>query len=152
LRLPATLLSIAIVAWAAPPAKEAPRPKLPPEVQVAVGLAYASPPEIAADAFLRLAASDHVAGREAKIQILEQAFTLAGEARNKIRERQIAGLPGDTRSGMTDRASSWMRFPSACAPFTNCSSWTRPRRARCSPAWRRPPPRRAPAKTLWFTT
>jgi hypothetical protein len=105
LRLPATLLSIAIVAWAAPPAKEAPRPKLPPEVQVAVGLAYASPPEIAADAFLRLAASDHVAGREAKIQILEQAFTLAGEARNKIRERQIAGLPGDTRSGMTDRAS-----------------------------------------------
>ncbi len=105
MRLSFALLSIAIVSWAAPPPKEAPRPKLPPEVQAAVGLAYASPPEIAADAFLRLAASDHVAGRQAKIQLLDQAFTLAGEARNKIRERQIAGLPGDTRSGMTDRAS-----------------------------------------------
>ncbi len=74
-------------------------------MQAAIGLAYASPPEIAADAFLRLAASDHVAGREAKIDLIEQAFTLAGNAHNKLRERQIAGLSADTRSGMTGRAA-----------------------------------------------
>ena len=98
------LLSIAFAAPAAE-VKDPPRPKLPPEVQTIMGLAYASPPEIAADAFLRLAASGKIADREAKLRLIDQAFDMAASARDRFRRRHIAGAPADSRSGSIDRAA-----------------------------------------------
>jgi hypothetical protein len=95
------------IAFAAPAAevKDPPRPKLPPEALAVMGLAYAAPPEIAADAFLRIAASGKIAGREAKLQLIDQAFDMAASARDRLRRRQVAGAPADSRSGAIDRAA-----------------------------------------------
>ena len=98
---------MSITAWAAQdaaPAKEA-RPKLPPEVQAIVGLAFATPPEIAADALIRIAASNKIAERETRLQLIEQAFGLAASARDRLRLRHISGGAMDSREGMTDRAA-----------------------------------------------
>ncbi|MDP3001273.1 MAG: hypothetical protein Q8N47_27570 [Bryobacterales bacterium] len=104
MKLVIALLSIALAAPAAE-VEDPPRPKLPPEVQAIMGLAYASPPEIAADAFLRLAASGKIADREAKRQLIDQAFDMAGSARDRFRRRHITGSPADSRSGSIDRAA-----------------------------------------------
>ena len=104
MKLVIALLSIALAAPAAE-VKDPPRPKLPPEVQAIMGLAYASPPEIAADAFLRLAVSGKIADREAKLQLIDQAFDMAAGARDRFRRRHIAGSPADSRSGSIDRAA-----------------------------------------------
>lgn len=104
MKLVIALLSIAFAAPAAE-VKDPPRPKLPPEAQTIMGLAYASPPEIAADAFLRIAASGKIAGREAKLQFIDQAFDMAASARDRLRRRHIAGSPADSRSGSIDRAA-----------------------------------------------
>jgi len=98
------LLSIAFAALAAE-VKDPPRPKLPPEAQAIMGLAYASPPEIAADAFLRIAESGKIADRESKLQLIDQAFDMAASARDRFRRRHITGAPADSRSGAIDRAA-----------------------------------------------
>ncbi|MBI4878007.1 MAG: hypothetical protein HY822_25535 [Acidobacteria bacterium] len=94
MRLLAIFIPLAATVWAAPT-----------DVQALLGLAYAAPPEIAADALLRAAASDKLADRKAKIDLIEQAFQLAGQARERYRRRHIAGAPADSRSGAIDRAA-----------------------------------------------
>jgi hypothetical protein len=99
----AAVLSLALAASAVQ-VKEPPRPKLSAEGLALAGLAYASPPEIAADALLRIAGWDKAASREAKLELIEQAFELAGKARDRYRQRAMAGTPGDSRAGAVDRA------------------------------------------------
>ncbi len=70
-----------------------------------MGLAYAAPPEIAASVFLRLVASGKIADREAKIQLIEEAFSLAANAHDRFRLAQIKGVSPDSRSGAIARAA-----------------------------------------------
>ncbi len=82
----------------------APRPKYSAEVQNLLGLAYASPPEIAAHALLRIADSERVRERELKADLIEQAFRLASQARERAPRRHVPGHAVDTRSGYQERA------------------------------------------------
>lgn len=95
----------ALAAWCAQVGTSPAPPRLPPEVQAIAGLAYASPPELAADAFLRLIAAGKVQDREAKLELIEQAFTFAAGAREPFRLRHVGDAPADSRSGMRDRAA-----------------------------------------------
>ena len=81
----------------------APGQELPPEVQGILGLAYASPPEFAADALLRLAGSEKVRGSRQKLALLEQAFQLAFSAHFPIKRVDISAAP-ETREQFQGRA------------------------------------------------
>jgi hypothetical protein len=104
LKRAAILLSFALAAPAVQE-KAPPRPRLSAESLALLGLAYASPPEIAADALLRIAAWDKAADRESKLFLIEQAFSLAANARDRYRQHAIAGTPADSRAGALDRAA-----------------------------------------------
>ena len=78
--------------------------KLPPEIQQAVGIAMAAPPEFAAEALLRLVEGGNVAGVELKRQLVETAFGLAGRAQHPMRLVAIPGTDADTPTGYEGRA------------------------------------------------
>ena len=84
------LLPIALVAEPA---------KLAEPYQTIVGLAHAAPPEFAADALLRVEESGKIADRDARRELIEEAFRLAGAAKFPLRMRGIQGSLVDTRSG-----------------------------------------------------
>lgn len=95
---------VAALAAAAAPAEEA-RPKLPEEILSLVGLAGASPPELAADALLRAAESRLVPEPALKRQLIEDAFRLSGSAVNRMLRRPMPRLSPDTRTGSAGRAA-----------------------------------------------
>ena len=74
-------------------------PKLLEPYQSIVEMAHAAPPEFAADALLRIVESGKIANRDAKLDLIEQAFRLAAGARFSVRMRSVAGAMIDTRSG-----------------------------------------------------
>jgi hypothetical protein len=78
--------------------------KLPEPYQSIVDLAGAAPPEFAADALLRVVESNKITKRDAKRDLVEQAFRLAAMAKFQIRMHGVAGTLVDTRSGYLSRA------------------------------------------------
>jgi hypothetical protein len=79
-------------------------PKLPEPYQSIVELAHAAPPEFAADALLRVIESGKIANRDARRDLVEQAFRLAAMAKFSVRMRGVAGSLADTRPGFLSRA------------------------------------------------
>ncbi|HYL35356.1 MAG TPA: hypothetical protein VEV17_05545 [Bryobacteraceae bacterium] len=79
-------------------------PKLAEPYGSLVELAHATPPEFAADALLRLAESGKITDRDARRDLIEQAFTLAAGARFPVRLRGVPGTLVDTRSGFLSQA------------------------------------------------
>jgi hypothetical protein len=77
---------------------------LPPELQSIYGLAMAAPPEFAADALLKIAASSHVKDRDTKRELVDQAFRFAGRAQNPYELVSVPGTGTDTRSGFLANA------------------------------------------------
>jgi hypothetical protein len=78
--------------------------KLPEPFRSIADLANAAPPEFAADALLRIVESGRLADRNARHQLVEQAYQLAASAKFPVR---MVGLPGtttDTRSGSLNQA------------------------------------------------
>ena len=80
-----------------------PRKLLQP-YQSILDLAQSTPPEFAADALLRVVESGKIADRDAKRDLVEQAFRLAGAAKFPLRMRGIPGSMVDTRSGYMSKA------------------------------------------------
>jgi hypothetical protein len=95
MRVAALLIALAGLAVAADERRPA---KLPPDVQSAVDLAMAAPPEFAANALLRLVGEGKVIDAGAKREWIEQAFRLGGRAQHPVR---LVALPDavDTRAG-----------------------------------------------------
>jgi hypothetical protein len=79
-------------------------PKLPEPYQSIVELSSAAPPEFAADALLRVVESGKIANRDARRNLLQQAFRLAAMAKFPVRMRGVPGSLVDTRSGYLSRA------------------------------------------------
>ena len=79
-------------------------PKLPEAIQSVVDLAHAAPPEFGADALLRLVESGKVADRNARRDLIEQAFSLAVSAKFPIRKRHLPGTTLDSRAGSLSQA------------------------------------------------
>ena len=74
-------------------------PKLPEPYQSIADLAGGAPVEFAADALLRLVESGKIADKDAKIQLVTDAFHLAASAKFKVKMRRLPGSIADTRSG-----------------------------------------------------
>jgi hypothetical protein len=77
---------------------------LPPALQSIRGLALASPPEFAADALLRLAASPKVRSATVKRELIQQAFQLAAQA-HEPSPRTVTDA-GDSREAVISAAAS----------------------------------------------
>lgn len=75
-------------------------------LQVETLLSYARtvPPELAADALLRLADSSKVADRRWKLELLEEAFRNAAQAQHAVKKTHAPGTAIDTRSGYLGNA------------------------------------------------
>jgi hypothetical protein len=81
-------------------------PRRPFEIENLVNETRALPPEFALDALLRIAASKQVSDPQWKREILEEAFRLASELKNPLRQRAvyIPATSVDTRSGYRSNA------------------------------------------------
>ncbi len=79
-------------------------PKLAEPFQSLVDLAHAAPPEFGADALLRVVESGQIADREARHDLVEQAFSLAGSAKFPLRKRHMPGTTLDSRAGSLSQA------------------------------------------------
>jgi hypothetical protein len=86
------------------PALFAEPPKLPEPFRSIAGLATAAPPELAADALLRMVESGKLADRNARLALVEQAFQLASAAKFAVRMEGIPGTITDTASGSLSQA------------------------------------------------
>lgn len=78
--------------------------RLPEPYQSIVELAQSAPPEFASDALLRVVESGKIADKNARRDLLEQAFRLAGSARFPVRMRGVPGSTLDTRTGNLSQA------------------------------------------------
>ena len=79
-------------------------PKLAEPLQSIVELAHAAPPEFAADALLRVVESGKIKDRDARRDLVEQAFQLAASARFQLRMRALPGASTDTQAGSLGQA------------------------------------------------
>ncbi len=93
----AVLLLIPALLSAAPP-------KLPEPFRSIADLANAAPPELAADALLRMEESGKLADRNARRALVEQAFQLAAAAKFPVRMEGLPGTTTDTASGSLSQA------------------------------------------------
>jgi len=96
MRLALALLSATLLNAAAP--------QLPEPYQSIASLAYAAPPEFAADTLLRMVEFGKLADPGQRRDLIEQAFRLASGTKFPVR---LVGLPGttaDTRSGSLSKA------------------------------------------------
>src|SRR5579863_6827198 len=84
--------------WAADPIK------LPEPFHSIADLAAAAPPEFTADALLRMVESGKLADKNARLQLIEQAFQLAASAKFPVRMQGLAGTTTDTASGSLSQA------------------------------------------------
>ena len=101
-RILSVAVSIALAVFGQDTAEPKPKPKrpaLPSDLQSIHDLAMAAPPEFAADALLRLAASPKIADRKLKRELIEQALQLAPRAQNAYERVAVPGTATDTRSG-----------------------------------------------------
>ncbi|HUA20193.1 MAG TPA: hypothetical protein VMB25_15705 [Bryobacteraceae bacterium] len=79
-------------------------PQLPEPYQSIAGLAYAAPPEFAADALLRMVEFGGLPDKGPKRDLIEQAFRLAAAAKFPVRMTGLPGTTADTRSGSLSQA------------------------------------------------
>jgi hypothetical protein len=96
MRLGAFLLASAL--FAAEPAK------LPEPFRSLADLASTAPPEFNADALLRIDESGKLADKNARREIVDQAFQLAASAKFAVRMEGLAGTTADTASGSLSQA------------------------------------------------
>jgi hypothetical protein len=91
--------AVAIVAGSLLSAAERKPPKIPVEIQQAIGMAMAAPPEFAADALLRIIAADKIKDHGAQSDVIETAFRLAARSQHPfpLMAAPVSGV--DTRSG-----------------------------------------------------
>jgi hypothetical protein len=78
--------------------------KLPEPFRSIADLAAAAPPEFTADALLRMVESGRIADKNARRELVEQAFQLAASAKFGVRMEGLTGTPADTRSGSLSQA------------------------------------------------
>lgn len=78
--------------------------KLPEPFQSIADLAAAAPPEFTADALLRMVESGRLADKNARRELVEQAFQLAASAKFQVRMEGLTGTTTDTRSGSLSQA------------------------------------------------
>ncbi len=78
--------------------------KLPEPFRSIADLAAAAPPEFAADALLRIVESGKLADKNARRQLIEQAFQLAASAKFPVRMVGVTGSTTDTASGSLNQA------------------------------------------------
>jgi hypothetical protein len=97
-RTPLVLLVLIPGAFAAEP------PKLLEPFRSISALAAAAPPEFTADALLRMVESGKLADRNARRELLEQAFQLAASAKFPVRMDGLPGSTTDTASGSLNQA------------------------------------------------
>lgn len=88
-----------IVAWLA-----AEPPKLSEPYRSLVDLSHSAPPEFAADTLLRVVESGKIADRDARRELVEQAFQFGAMAKFPVRMRAMHGNMADTRSGFLSKA------------------------------------------------
>ena len=93
------LLAVVVVA------QERPKPAL--DIQALLDAAPAAPPELAADILLKLVETGRIPSKEQRLEIIEQAFQLAGQAKFPymlfpavFRAGDTASSPGVLRSGL----------------------------------------------------
>jgi hypothetical protein len=67
-------------------------------------MAAAAPPEFTADALLRMVESGKLADKNARLQLIDQAFQLAASAKFPVRMQGLAGTTTDTASGSLGQA------------------------------------------------
>jgi hypothetical protein len=79
-------------------------PKLPEPFRSLSELANAAPPEFAADALLRMVESGKLADRNARRELVQQAFQLAASAKFAVRMQDLPGTSTDTASGSLSQA------------------------------------------------
>ncbi|MEZ5400717.1 MAG: hypothetical protein R2729_13680 [Bryobacteraceae bacterium] len=114
----ALIFLIAIAALAQPPAAPE-RPKPTPETQALLDAALAAPPELGADALLQIVDLNLVPSRDQQLEIVQQAFEMAGSAKFPYHQVAAVGrarhtdsspgiragaLPGLSRLGLRNRA------------------------------------------------
>jgi len=75
------------------------RPKATPDVQALVDMAPAAPPELAADILLELVERGRITSREQRLEIIEQAFQLAAQAKFPYLESAAVSRALHTDSG-----------------------------------------------------
>src|SRR6185436_12329283 len=68
------------------------------EIQSLVGRAVIAPPELGADVLIRLVESKNITDRDWKIEVLEQAFHLAGRAKHPVKVIGTVPAAGNTDS------------------------------------------------------
>lgn len=78
--------------------------KLPEPFRSIADLAAAAPPEFTADALLRIVESGKLADRNARRQLVAQAFQLAVSAKFSVRMDGVQGTTTDTASGSLSQA------------------------------------------------
>lgn len=76
--------------------------KVPSEFEAVYGLALAAPPEIGAQALLRV--SDQIEDRKFRAQVIDIAFRMAENAHFPVRLVSVSGTEVDTRSGSVSAA------------------------------------------------
>jgi hypothetical protein len=78
--------------------------KLPEPFRSIADLAAGAPPEVAADALLRIVESGKLADKNARKQLVEQAFQLGASAKFPMRMEGVPGTTSDTASGSLSEA------------------------------------------------
>ncbi len=78
--------------------------KLPEPFRSISDLASAAPPEFTADALLRIVESGKLADQNARRELIEHAFQLAGSAKFPVRMVGVTGTTTDTASGSLNQA------------------------------------------------
>jgi len=81
--------------------------KLPGAYQSLVDLARAAPPEFTADALLRIVEQGKFLDKDARIDLIEDAFRSASAAKFQVRMDGLPGTTTDTASGSLSRAYAW---------------------------------------------
>ena len=100
MRFPLVLLATALAAAAA----LAESPKLPEPYRSLVDLSHSAPGEFGADALLRLVESGKIADKDARRDLIEQAFSLAASAHYRLRKLHLPGTTLDSRAGSLSQA------------------------------------------------
>lgn len=75
------------------------QPHRDPALEIVTGSAAGLPPELAADALIRIASSPRVTDREWKRELLTEAFFRAYSARDPYRHSTPQPVPPDTSEG-----------------------------------------------------
>ena len=81
-------------------------PKLPEPFRSLADLAATAPPEFDSDALLRIVESGKLAGKSARLDLVEQAFRLAASAKFPMRMQGLPGAGADTASASLSQAYS----------------------------------------------